>query len=64
MPELLTPDDIAAELECSIQWARALLRDGKIRGQKLNQQWVITREDLDDYIEALEAKKATAPASE
>ena len=63
MPELLTPDDVAEELNCTPQWVTALLRRGDIRGQKLNErQWVITREDLDTYIAELEAKKATVPS--
>lgn len=54
MPELLTTDQVAKELNCTPQWVTYLLRENKLRGRKLRQEWIVTREDL----EAFKAEKS------
>lgn len=51
MPKLLNPEDAAEDLGLSPQWVRKLLNAGKIEGQKLGKNWVITEASLEAYKE-------------
>jgi DNA (cytosine-5)-methyltransferase 1 len=58
MPKLLNPETVADDLGLSPQWVRKLLNTGKIEGQKLGKNWVITETALESYkkLRAREAK--------
>ena len=49
MSKLLNPESVAAELGLSPQWIRRLLNTGKIEGQRLGKNWVITEAALASY---------------
>lgn len=49
MDNILSPADVAKELNCSTQWITELLRTEKLNGAKFGRQWVIAREDLEAY---------------
>lgn len=49
MTEILKPSDAAKELGFSPQWVTHLLRQKKLKGQRLGSQWVIARDDLEDF---------------
>lgn len=50
MTELLKPSEAAKELGYTPQWVTYLLREEKIKGRRLGNQWVIAREDLEAYM--------------
>jgi len=47
---LVTVEEAAFTLGFSVQHTRLLIRQGKLRANKLGRDWVITREALADYI--------------
>ncbi len=49
--DVLTVDEVAAELRVSAQTVRKLIEEGQLRAFKVRGQWRIRRADLDRYIE-------------
>jgi len=48
-PEFYTSDQAAEELGCSGRWVRHLLKIGELKGHKVGRNWIITRDDLEEY---------------
>lgn len=50
----LTVEQIAAELQLSIETVRRYLRSGELKGFQINRQagWRVTREDLERFLES------------
>jgi excisionase family DNA binding protein len=44
-----TPEEVALKLNCHVSTVQGLLRDGKLKGFKLNRQWRITPEELQRF---------------
>ncbi len=58
---MLSPTDVAKELNCTTQWVTELLRQKRLKGTKWGRQWIITPDDLKEFKakqeEAKNAKK-------
>lgn len=50
-PALLTPDDVATQLQMHRDTVRRLLREGTLPGLKIGRSWRVRREALDLWIE-------------
>lgn len=48
---LLTVSDVASRLKVTAQAVRLLLKNGQLKGEMIGSQWLITSEDLSQYIE-------------
>ena len=46
----LTIADVASILKVSQPTVRTLVREGKIKSERFGKQWMIDKEDLDQYI--------------
>lgn len=51
MSEFYTPDEIAEKIKVSEQTVRRYLRDGKLEGFKIGNNWRITEKNFLDFIE-------------
>lgn len=49
IPEMVTPAEIAYQLGISEQFARKLMRTGKINGRQIGKQWLTTAEAVSEY---------------
>lgn len=49
--QVLTVDEVAAELRVSPQTVRKLIDNGELKAFRVGGQWRIKRKDLDRYIE-------------
>ncbi|MGE9810298.1 DNA cytosine methyltransferase [Ferroplasma acidiphilum] len=48
--DLLTVSDVAKRLKVTVQSVRLLIRDGKLRAERVGSQWLTSQVDLQDYI--------------
>lgn len=48
--ELLSVNDVAKELKVSDQYARRLINNNKLPADRVGKQWVVSREELNNYI--------------
>ena len=48
---LLTIQDVADKLKVTPQYARKLIKEGKLAATKLGIQWVVNADDLEKYIQ-------------
>lgn len=51
LENLLTIQDVADKLKVTPQYARKLIKDGKLAATKLGSQWVVDANDFDEYIQ-------------
>lgn len=51
MAEIYTPDEIARKLKVSEQTVRRYLRENKIKGFKLGNNWRVKEKDLLEFID-------------
>lgn len=49
--DLFTIQDVANRLKVTPQYARKLIKDGKLPAAKLGSQWVVHSDDLDSYVQ-------------
>lgn len=57
MAEIYTPDEIALKLKISEQTVRRYLRQDKIKGFKLGNNWRVKEKDLLEFIDGQIASK-------
>jgi excisionase family DNA binding protein len=48
--KLLSIREIAENLGFSVDYVRSLVKKGKIKGLKVGHQYVVTQEELDNYL--------------
>lgn len=51
MSEIYTPDEIAEKIKVSEQTVRRYLRDGKLEGFKIGNNWRITEKNFLEFID-------------
>jgi excisionase family DNA binding protein len=49
MPELIDAKKAADILDVTSRWVTELLRTGRIKGQKVGNQWVVSRTEVERY---------------
>jgi len=48
--ELLSVREVAENLGFTVEYTRSLLKKGKIKGLKVGHQYVITKEEFENYL--------------
>ncbi len=48
----MSTEDAAQRLEYTVQHVRRLVRDGKLKGEKVGRDWIVSEPSLDEYLSA------------
>jgi len=57
MPEIYTPEEIAEKLKVSEQTIRRYLREGKMEGFKIGNNWRVKEQSFFDFIDKQASSK-------
>ncbi len=49
MPNIITPSMAAKQLDVTSRWITELLREGKLKGQKIDGKWYLDPDDFKDF---------------